>query len=113
VPIPPIPESPFASFRAAAGRTFSFGSSKTPKAPPPVQIPMPRAEPPPQPHFQESHAFRAPDRVMTAPSPPRLLEPDVRVGGESDWGNMFDDPDKPKNSHPNKVRLSEPSHVNA
>ncbi|EFR01855.1 hypothetical protein MGYG_04854 [Nannizzia gypsea CBS 118893] len=80
IPVPPIPESPFAFSIRASGRTFSFGSkaSKTSKTSTPRK---------------SESATR--ERALTASTtstatPPKLMETDLSLEGSGEMGNIFE-----------------------
>ncbi|OKL61258.1 hypothetical protein UA08_03919 [Talaromyces atroroseus] len=95
LPVPPVPESPLFSLRAA-GRTFSFGTRSQ-------RASTPLSQQPQQPSSASSSAAR--DRAMTASSastaiPPKLLDSDLSLGANNDdnFSNMFENFGKRKSA---------------
>ncbi|KMP05846.1 hypothetical protein DIZ76_014958 [Coccidioides immitis] len=88
LPVPPIPESSFASALRSAGRTFSFGT-KAPRLPP-TQHGTPR-------HSESTARERAMTTSTTSTAtPPRLLESDLNLESSEDFSNIFDNIGKRK-----------------
>lgn len=100
LPVPPVPDSPLFSLRAA-GRTFSFGTRPQRASTPLSQ----QTQHPQQPFSASSSTAR--DRAMTASSastatPPKLLDSDLSINGNNDdddnFSNMFENFGKRKSA---------------
>ncbi|KAI1986865.1 hypothetical protein LOZ51_000023 [Ophidiomyces ophidiicola] len=88
IPIPPIPESSFASAWRAAGRTFSFGGR------PPKIVP-------PNPSTPRQSQSTTRERALTGSTnstatPPRLLDSDLNLDMSDDFSNIFEGFEKRK-----------------
>ncbi|KAF3481791.1 uncharacterized protein GIQ15_04550 [Arthroderma uncinatum] len=77
IPVPPIPESPFAFSIRASGRTFSFGSKAS-------KTSIPRKS-------ESTNRERAMTNSTTSTAtPPKLMETDLNLEGAGEMGNIFE-----------------------
>ncbi|WEW60098.1 hypothetical protein PRK78_005583 [Emydomyces testavorans] len=88
IPVPPIPESSFATALRAAGRTFSFGT-KAPRIVPPNQGT-------PRPSESTTRERAMTTSTTSTATPPRLLDSDLKLAVSDDFSNIFEGLDKRK-----------------